>query len=255
MDIQQSLRLDDQVAIITGASKGIGKSIAEALGKAGARVIVSSRKKEAVEEVAHELQQQGGEVLPLPANVGRPEDVAQLVAQTQQHFGGIDILVNNAAANPTFGPVEEIEDWAYDKIMDVNVKGPFLLSKLALPSMRERGGGAVLNISSIGGVSPEYNLGIYSVSKAALISLTKVQAREWGRHRVRSNVICPGLIKTQFSEPLWSNDKIMQYMMAKLPIQRVGTTEEVAYLAHFLLSGAAAYCTGAVFTVDGGFTI
>jgi len=255
MDIQQSLRLDDQVAIITGASKGIGKSVAEALGKAGARVIVSSRKKEAVEEVAHELQQQGAEVLPLPANVGRPEEVAQLVAQTQQHFGGIDILVNNAAANPSFGPVEEIEDWAYDKIMDVNVKGPFLLSKLALPSMRERGGGAVLNISSIGGVSPEYNLGIYSVSKAALISLTKVQAREWGRYQVRSNVICPGLIKTQFSEPLWSNDKIMQYMMAKLPIQRVGTTEEVAYLAHFLLSGAAAYCTGAVFTVDGGFTI
>ncbi len=255
MEINEILNLQGKVAIVTGASKGIGESIAEAFGKAGAKVVVSSRKQDAIDEVAHRLTGQGTEALAIAANAGKAEELKSLAESTISHFGGIDILVNNAAANPTFGPVENTEDWAYDKIMDVNVKGPFLLSKLALPSMRQRQGGAIINISSIGGLSPEPQLGIYSVSKAAIISLTKVLAKEWGAYGIRANVICPGLIKTKFSQALWSNEQILKYMLAQLPIARVGTTDEIASLALFLASPASSYCTGAVFTADGGYTI
>ena len=252
MPIQDHFKLEGKTAIITGASKGIGKAIAQALADAGAKVVVSSRKQEAVEVVAAEI---GEQALAVAANAGSTEDLQHLVDQTLDQFGGIDIVVNNAAANPVFGPVEDTEAWAYDKIMEVNVKGPFELCKLALPIMKERGGGAILNISSVGGLSPEHQLGIYSVSKAALISLTELMAREWGQHGVRANAICPGLIKTKFSQALWSNEKILKYTLAQLPLPRIGTVEEVAGLALFLASPASAYCTGGVYTADGGYTI
>ncbi len=255
MDIAKNLQLTGKTAVITGASKGIGEAIAEALGQAGARVIVSSRKQEAVETVAERFRAGGIDAVAVAANVGQTEDLEALVRQSIEAYGGIDILVNNAAANPVFGPVENTEPWAFQKIMDVNVKGPFELAKLALPSMRARGGGAIVNISSIGGLSPEPQLGIYSVSKAALISLTKVLAKEWGAYGIRVNAICPGLIKTKFSEALWSNEHIVKYMTAQLPIPRVGTVEEIAGLALLLAAPAASYCTGAVFTADGGYTI
>lgn len=252
MPIQDHFRLEGKTAIITGASKGIGAAIAHALADAGANVVVSSRKQEAVDAVAAEI---GDQALAVAANAGSTEDLQQLAGRAVDKFGGIDIIVNNAAANPVFGPVEDTEAWAYDKIMEVNVKGPFELCKLALPIMKERGGGAILNISSVGGLSPEHQLGIYSVSKAALISLTKVMAREWGQHGVRANAICPGLIKTKFSQALWSNEKILKYTLAQLPLPRIGTVEEVAGLALFLASPASAYCTGGVYTADGGYTI
>lgn len=255
MPIFDRFQLDGKVAIITGASKGIGEGIAYALAEAGARVIVSSRKQEAVDEVAHTLQEKGFQALAVAANAGSEEALQKLTEAAVTAFGGIDIVVNNAAANPVFGPVENTEGWAYDKIMAVNVKGPFELCKLALPEMQKRGGGSIINISSIGGLSPENKLGIYSVSKAALISLTKVLAKEWGRHGIRANAICPGLIKTKFSEALWSNEKVMQYMISQLPIPRVGTVEEIAGLALCLASEAGGYCTGAVFTADGGYTV
>lgn len=252
MPIQDQFKLNGKTAIITGASKGIGKAIAHALADAGANVVVSSRKQEGVEAAAADI---GQGALAVAANAGNTEDLKRLADRTIEEFGGIDIVVNNAAANPVFGPVEETEAWAYDKIMEVNVKGPFELCKLALPSMKERGGGAILNISSVGGLSPEHQLGIYSVSKAALISLTKVMAREWGQYGVRANAICPGLIKTKFSQALWSNEKILKYTLAQLPLPRIGTVEEVAGLALFLASPASAYCTGGVYTADGGYTI
>lgn len=252
MPILDQFQLNGKTAIITGASKGIGAAIARALAEAGAKVVVSSRKQEAVDAVANEI---GAQALAVAANAGRAEDLQQLVSKTVETFGGVDIIVNNAAANPVFGPVEETEAWAYDKIMGVNVKGPFELCKLALPSMKERGGGAILNISSVGGISPERQLGIYSVSKAALVSLTKVMAQEWGQYGIRANTICPGLIKTKFSQALWSNEKILKYTLAQLPLPRVGTVEEVAGLALFLASPASAYCTGGIYTADGGFTV
>jgi NAD(P)-dependent dehydrogenase (short-subunit alcohol dehydrogenase family) len=253
--IQSMFNLDGKVAIVTGASKGIGEAIARALGQAGAKVVVSSRKQEAVDALCASLRIEGIDATAIAANVGKGEDLQSLVQGTIAQYGGVDILINNAAANPVFGPVEDTETWAFDKIMDVNVKGPFELGKLVLPSMKSRGGGAIVNISSIGGLKPEPQLGIYSVSKAALLSLTKVMAKEWGAYGVRANAICPGLIKTKFSEALWANEQILQHMMGLQPIARIGTPEEIAALTLFLSCDASAYSTGSVFTADGGYTI
>jgi dehydrogenase/reductase SDR family protein 4 len=247
--------LSGKVAIITGASKGIGEAIAEIYGAAGARVVVSSRKQEAVDSVAASIIKKGGLAKAIACHMGDAGEIARLVEETIAAYGTIDIVVNNAAVNPVFGPVVETDGSAFDKIMNVNVKGPFELAKKAYPFMKQKKSGSVINISSIGGLRPEPGLGIYSVSKSALISLTKVIAKEWGEDNIRANVICPGLIKTKFSEALWSNDKIMHTMMKILPIKRVGTTEEIAALALYLASDASAYSTGSVFTVDGGFTI
>ncbi len=255
MNIDEQFSLAGKVAIVTGASKGIGESIAEALGRAGAQVVVSSRKAEAVAEVAERFKSQGIDALGIAANTGQQEALAALVDATVAHYGGVDIVVNNAAANPVFGPVENTESWAFDKIMEVNLKGPFELAKLALPHLRKRGGGSVINISSIGGLSPEPQLGIYSVSKAALISLTQVMAREWAPYGVRANVICPGIIQTKFSEALWNNDAILKHMLRQIPMGRIGQPEEVAGLALFLASPAGGYCTGGVFVADGGYTV
>jgi dehydrogenase/reductase SDR family member 4 len=247
--------LTGKVAVITGASKGIGEAIAQLYGSAGAQVVVSSRKQEAVDSVARSINDAGGKAKAIACNMGDMNDVQKLITETITAFGRIDILVNNAATNPTFGPVIETNEAAFDKIMNVNVKGPFEIAKKAYPFMKDKKSGSIINISSVGGIRPEAGLGIYSMSKAALISLTKVMAKEWGDDNIRANVICPGLIKTKFSEALWSNDKIMHTMMKMLPIKRVGTPEEIAALALFLGSDASAYCTGSVFTADGGFTI
>jgi NAD(P)-dependent dehydrogenase (short-subunit alcohol dehydrogenase family) len=255
MNLGEQFSLAGKVAIVTGASKGIGESIAEALGRAGAQVVVSSRKAEAVAEVAERFRGHGIDALGIAANAGQQEALEALVEATVAHYGGIDIVVNNAAANPVFGPVEHTESWAFDKIMEVNLKGPFELAKLALPHMRKRGGGSIINISSIGGLSPEPQLGIYSVSKAALISLTQVMAREWAPYGVRANVICPGIIQTKFSEALWNNDAILKHMLRQIPMGRIGQPEEVAGLALFLASAAGGYCTGGVFVADGGYTV
>jgi dehydrogenase/reductase SDR family member 4 len=247
--------LEGKVAIVTGASKGIGEAIAEIFGAAGARVMVSSRKQEAVDQVVKSIIKKGGQAKAMACHMGDANDIARLVNETVAAYGTIDIVVNNAAINPVFGPVTETDGSAFDKIMNVNVKGPFELAKRAYPYMKQKKSGSVINISSIGGLRPEHGLGIYSVSKAALISLTKVLAKEWGDDNIRANVICPGLIKTKFSEALWNNEKIMHTMMKILPIKRVGTTEEIAALALYLAADASAYSTGSVFTADGGFTI
>lgn len=255
MNISDRFSLKGKVAVITGASKGIGEAIAYIYSQYGAKVVVSSRKQEAVDKVAQQINQSGEEAIGIACNTGKVDDLQHLIKETISHFGHIDILVNNAAANPVFGPVLNTDESAFNKIMDVNLKGPFELCKLVHPEMKKRGGGAIINISSIGGISPEPMLGIYSVSKAALISLTKVLAREWGQDGIRVNTICPGLIKTKFSEPLWNNEKIMHSMMKKLPISKIGMPEEIASLALFLASEASSYSTGGIFTSDGGYTI
>jgi NAD(P)-dependent dehydrogenase (short-subunit alcohol dehydrogenase family) len=251
--VAQRLRLDGRVAIVTGASKGIGAAVARALAEAGARVVVSSRKQEAVDEVAHAIAAAGGQALAIAANVGRPDEARALVDRTVAECGGVDVVVNNAAVNPVYGPVLDADDAVFDKIMAVNVKGPLELCRRAYPSMRARGAGSVINVSSVGGVSPEPGLGLYSVSKAALVSLTKVLAHEWGPDGVRANVICPGLIKTKFSQALWQDERVLRHTLAQQPLKRVGEPEDVAGLALFLASDAAAYCTGGVYTADGGY--
>ncbi|HEY3430864.1 MAG TPA: glucose 1-dehydrogenase [Cyclobacteriaceae bacterium] len=255
MDQKNLFTLEGKVALVTGASKGIGQAIAETFAAVGAKVIVSSRKQDAVDEVAKSITSKGLQARGVACNVSDATDLDRLITETIATYGTIDILVNNAAANPSFGPVVQTDSGAFDKIMNVNVKGPFELAKKVYPFMKEKKAGSVINISSVGGIRPEYGLGIYSVSKAALLSLTKVMAKEWGDDNIRVNAICPGLIKTKFSEALWSNEKIMSVMMKMLSLKRVGTPEEIAALALFLASDASGYCTGSVFTADGGFTI
>ena len=255
MSVRERLNLSGKVAIVTGASKGIGLAVAAGLAECGARVVLSSRKRDAVESAARELRARGGDAAAVAAHVGDPSALRTLVSETCALFGGVDIVVNNAAANPFLGPLLRADGPVFDKIMAVNVKGPLELAKAAHSSMVERGGGSVVNVSSVGGLRPERLLGLYSVSKAALISLTKVLAAEWARDGIRVNVICPGLVRTKFSAALWGNDDILRDFLARVPLGRVAQPEEIAPLAVFLASDAAAYCTGGVYTVDGGQTI
>lgn len=255
MLISNKFRLDNKVAIVTGASKGIGKAIALALGQQGVKVVIASRKQEAVDNIANEFKAESIDAIGIAAHMGDMGQIKNLVDQTVKHFGGIDIIVNNAATNPSFGPITGTDNSVFDKIMEVNVKGPLELCKLAYPIMKSRGGGSVINISSIEGITPGTGLGLYSVSKASLIALTKVLAKEWGVDKIRANVICPGLVKTKFSEALTGNEKILRHVMAKQALPQLAEPEDIAGLALFLASDASSFCTGAVYAADGGYTI
>ncbi len=250
-----NFRLDGRVAVVTGASRGIGEATARAFAAAGAHVVVSSRHQDSINAVAESIRTSGGSALAVAAHAGRPEDAARLVGECVTHFGRLDIVVCNAATNPVFGPLVTATTESFEKIMDVNLRGPFELTRSAYPHLVASGSGSVINISSVEGITPSPGLALYSVSKAALISLTKASAREWGSVGIRVNVICPGLIKTKFSAALWGNDVVRDQLLARTPLKRIGTPEEFAFLALFLASDAAAYCTGAVFTADGGYTI
>lgn len=252
-DALTRLRLDGKVAIVTGGTRGIGLAIATTMARAGAHVVVSSRKLDGVDAAVTALRAEGLSVAGVVAHMGRAADAHELAARAVEHFDGIDIIVNNAATNPVFGPLQHTDDDAFEKIMGVNLKGPLELCRTAHSVMAARGGGSIVNISSIGGVSPEPGLGLYSVSKAALISLTKVMAQEWGADGIRANAICPGLIKTKFSQALWSDPEIVDQTLGHQPLRRIGTPGDVAGMALFLASDAAGYCTGGVYMVDGGY--
>jgi dehydrogenase/reductase SDR family member 4 len=241
-----------KVAIVTGASKGIGEAIARGLAVFGARVVLSSRKQESVETAAKSIREQGGDAVAVAAHMGDRLAVHALMERTCEAFGGVDIVVNNAATNPVYGPLLKDDGGVFEKIMAVNVKGPMELAKIAHPHMLQRGGGSIINISSVGGLRPEPMLGLYSVSKAALISLTKVMAQEWGRDNIRANVLCPGLVRTKFSAALWQNEQVCKEFLRTLPMGRIAEPEEMVGLALFLASPASSYCTGGVYVADGG---
>ena len=245
--------LTGKTALITGASRGIGLAIAQAYARAGANVILNARKPEVLTAAVASITDEGLSARALPMNAGWPEQAPELVAAAVAMFGGLDILVNNAAANPIFGPVELATPEVFTKIMNVNLHAPFELAKAARPHLQARGGGSIINMSSIGGRHPEPGLGIYSVSKAALLSLTQVLATEWGADNITVNAICPGLIKTDFSSALWSDEKTLKHMLRAQPVKRIGEGEDIAAMALYLASDAARFTTGATFTVDGGY--
>ncbi len=253
--IKAQFSLEGKVAIITGSSKGIGAAIARGLAENGASVIISSRKQDAVDEVAKQFEADGLKAHGIACHIGKADQREALVAKTIEKLGGIDILVNNAAINPYFGPLESSDDGVFDKIMDVNVKAPWALSNLVLPSMKSRGGGSIINVASVEGIHPGFGLGLYSTSKAALIMLTKNQAKEWGKDGIRSNALCPGLIKTKFSAALWQNEKLLNKLENNIPSGRMGMPEEMAGVVMLLASDAGAYMTGGVYTADGGYLI
>ncbi|MEL6973516.1 MAG: glucose 1-dehydrogenase [Bacteroidota bacterium] len=246
--------LTGKVAIVTGSSKGIGLAMAEAMAECGAQVVISSRKQEAVEEVAAELKAKGLDAVGIACHVGDEEQRKALVEGTVAQYGRIDVLINNAAINPIFGPLEEATEPVFDKIMDINLKAPWHLSNLCLPYLKD-GGGSVINISSVEGLHPDFGLGLYSVSKAALLMLTKNQAKEWGKHGIRSNAICPGLVKTKLSSALWQNEKMLQRVEHKIPAGRMAMPEEMTGLALLLASEAGSYMTGGTYTADGGYLL
>ena len=253
--ISKQFNLEGKVAVITGSSKGIGKAIAKGFAENGAQVVVSSRSQEACDAVADEFKAAGLKAIGIACHIGKADQRENLVAKTMEAFGRIDILVNNAAINPVFGPIEEADTAIFDKIMEVNVKAPWSLSNLVLPHLKVHKKGSIINIASVEALTPGFGLGIYSTSKAAILMLSKNQAKEWGKHGVRVNAICPGLIKTKFSAALWQNEKILGKIQKTLPSERMGMPEEMVGLACLLASDAGSYMTGGVYTADGGYMI
>lgn len=253
--IKQKFDLEGKVAIVTGASKGIGESIARGLAEYGAKVIVSSRKQEAVDQVAESMKSEGYNAMGIACNVGDSEQRNNLISQTVDEFGGVDILINNAATNPVFGKLADADEGAFDKIIDINLKACMLLSNMCYPIMKSRGGGSIINIASVEGLRPSFGLGMYSISKAALLMLTKSQAKEWGRAGIRSNAICPGLIQTKFSAAIWKDEKTLNHFEQQLPSGRMAQPDEMVGLALYLASDAGSYSTGGVYTADGGYMI
>lgn len=247
--------LSDKVAIVTGGSRGIGRQIALAFADAGAKVVVASRKKEGVAAVAGEIAQRGGTALAVAAHVGNQEALAALVDRTIESFGAVDIAVNNAATNPHFGPLTTATAAQWDKIIEVNLRGAFLLSQRVIPIMQDRGGGKIINMASVAGVRPSPGMGIYSISKAGLIALTQVLAQELGSSNIQVNAIAPGVIKTRFSSALWQTPAIARSVEEHTPLGRLGEVDDVVGAALFFASRFSDFITGTVLLVDGGMNV
>jgi dehydrogenase/reductase SDR family member 4 len=247
--------LAGKAAIITGSTKGIGRAIAEAMARAGAKVVISSRKADKCEEVASAIRGEGLEAIAIACHIGKREDVEHLVAETKRQYGQIDVLVCNAAVNPYYGPTAKLTDDVFAKVMDSNVRSNIWLANLVLPDMAERKDGSVIIVSSIGGLKGSLNLGIYAISKAADFQLARNLAVEWGPLGIRVNCIAPGLVRTDFARTLWENKELLARAEATTPLRRIGEPEDIAGAAVFLASPASRWMTGQVIVIDGGVTI
>jgi NAD(P)-dependent dehydrogenase (short-subunit alcohol dehydrogenase family) len=244
--------LNDKVAIVTGASRGIGRAIAEIFAREGARIVICGRKQETLDQVAGEI---GPSVKPIACHVGRVDQIEKMVATTARQFGPVDILVNNAATNISFGPCLEIDEAQFDKMVEINLKSAFRLINAIAPGMCARGSGSIINIASIAGLRPQRHSLLYSLTKAALIMMTQSYALELGAKGVRVNAIAPGLIQTTLSEHYWKDEAQRHTVLQKQPIQRLGQPSDVAELALLLASDKGSYMTGQTLTVDGGFLL
>jgi NAD(P)-dependent dehydrogenase (short-subunit alcohol dehydrogenase family) len=247
--------MQGKTAIVTGSSRGIGRAIAVAYARAGARVVVSSRKLDACEAVVREISAEGGQAIALACNISDKEQIHALVERTESAFGPADVLVCNAAVNPFYGPLSEISDAAFAKVLDVNVVSNLWLVNRVAPKMAERGGGSIVIISSIAGLTGSRVLGAYAISKAADMQLARNLALEWGKQGIRANCIAPGLVKTDFAKALWDNPKTLAAALAASPLNRIGEPEDIAGAALLLGSDAGRFITGTTVVVDGGATI
>jgi NAD(P)-dependent dehydrogenase (short-subunit alcohol dehydrogenase family) len=247
--------LTGRTAVITGSSKGIGRAIAEQMALAGANVVVSSRKAGPCEEVVAAIKATGGKAVSIPAHIGDKAALQNLVAKTHEAFGRIDILVCNAAINPYYGPLVEISDEAFDRIMASNIKSNLWLCGMVMPEMAERKDGAMIIVSSIGGLRGTPVLGAYAISKAADMQLARNLAVEWGKHNIRVNAIAPGLVKTDFAKALWDNPETLAQTLKQAPLGRIGDPIDIAGTAILLASDAGRFITGQTIVVDGGVTI
>ncbi|MFO7568711.1 MAG: glucose 1-dehydrogenase [Smithellaceae bacterium] len=243
--------LEGKVALVTGGSRGIGKASALAMADAGAHVVVSSRKIADLEPVAEEIKARGVRSLAIAAHNAKIDDSKMLIQRVIAEFGRLDILVNNAGTNPYYGPLIDQDEKTYDITMNVNVKGVLFLSQTAARVMREQKSGCIINVASIGGLRPG-DLGVYCVSKAALVMLTEVMAKEWGQFNIRVNAIAPGIIKTRLSEALWKDPDVCEKALESMCMMRLGEPEEIAGAVVFLASGAGSYITGETLVIDGG---
>jgi NAD(P)-dependent dehydrogenase (short-subunit alcohol dehydrogenase family) len=249
--------LAGKVAIITGSSRGIGKAIAERMAEHGAKVVISSRKAGPCEEVAAEINARRGEgtAIAVPANIASKEDLQRLVDETRKAFGKVDICVCNAASNPYYGPLAGIADEQFRKILDNNIISNHWLISMVAPEMRERKDGAIIIVSSIGGLRGNAVIGAYNISKAADFQLARNLAHEFGPDNVRVNCIAPGLIKTDFAKALWEDPAILERSTKGVPLRRIGEPDELAGAAVYLASKAGSFMTGQALVVDGGATI
>jgi NAD(P)-dependent dehydrogenase (short-subunit alcohol dehydrogenase family) len=244
--------LSGKVALVTGGGKGIGRAIALGLAEAGADIVLASRKLPDLEAVAQEISRLGKRALPVVANLRRTSEIDALVQKAVGEFGHIDILVNNSATNLGYGSVFDIDEKFWDVVMELNLKACFFLSLSVARMMRERGGGAIINVASQGGIRPSLGLGAYSISKAGLIMLTQVLAQEWGQYKIRVNTIAPGTVRTKFSEVRWKNPEVSKLLVKDLALRRFGEPDEMANAAIFLASDASSYMTGQTIALDGG---
>ena len=244
--------LKGKTALVTGASRGIGEAIARMLAAHGARVILVSRRPENLQRVEEEIKKAGGEVDSIVCNMGNIEQIQALFAEVEKRCPQLDILVNNAGANPSFGDALNIDEKAWDKTFDVNLKGPFFACQCAARLMKKSGGGAIVNVASVNGVRPALFQGVYSITKAGVISMTKVYARELAPDHIRVNALLPGLTDTKFAAALTQSEEIMKMVLPMIPLGRIAKPEEMAGAVLYLVSDAASYATGMCLTVDGG---
>jgi len=245
--------LDGKIAFVSGASRGIGAAIAKLLAQQGAHVIVSSRKIEGCQAVADEINAAGGKATPIACHIGEMEQIQSVFGFIHENFGRLDILVNNAATNPQFGNVLDTDLAAFQKTVDVNIRGYYFMSIEGGKLMKANGGGSIINVASVNGVTPGEMQGIYSVTKAAVISMTKVFAKECAQFGIRCNALLPGLTDTKFASALTSNDAILKIALQRIPLKRVADPSEMAGAVLYLASSASSYTTGVALNVDGGF--
>jgi len=246
--------LNGKVAVVNGASRGIGEAIARGLASCGAHVVVTSRRLEGVQEIADSIMLGGGRATPRACHAGRMEEIDALFEFVEKEFGRLDILINNAATNPHYGPANDLTARAFDKTVEVNLKGPYFMSSAAVPLMIQSGGGSIVNVASIAALIPLPGQAVYSMTKAGLISLTRSFAKEFGQQGIRANAILPGVVKTRFASAL-VEDPAIQKWLSRLPVPRAGQPEDMVAGVLFLVSEQAAYTTGTTLVMDGGATL